>query len=89
MKRIALIFATLFILVIGISCASAANLNSDSTVDEIGYGKFSAHAVDSLVNGGYGGGGSVNPYKPVGVSAVLVNGGYGGGGSVNPYKPVG
>ena len=53
MKRIALIFATLFILVIGISCASAANLNSDSTVDE-------------LLNGGYGGGGSVNPYKPVG-----------------------
>ena len=76
MKRITLIFATLFILVIGISCASAANLNSDSTVDE-------------LLNGGYGGGGSVNPYKPVGVFAELVNGGYGGGGSVNPYKPVG
>ena len=53
MKRIALIFATLFILVIGIGCASAADLNSDSTVDD-------------LLNGGYGGGGSVNPYKPVG-----------------------
>ena len=38
MKRIALLFATLFILVIGISCASAASLNSHSTADKVSAG---------------------------------------------------
>ena len=48
MKRIALLFATLFILVIGISCASAASLNSHSPADKVGSGDVVDHAPARL-----------------------------------------
>ena len=84
MKRIALLFATLFILVIGISCASAASLNSHSTADKVSaggvvdgasLGKWNEHK--KLYQS------SSSHVSPLGVP--VLGSGLGGGGNQNFY----